>query len=88
MTSAVWNSSTERGEGGEKKVWKGLYIFVSCLPPALSSNWLCHSGLEHAVFASTSCFFGAPGVSERNPSTPLAVVTGRKAATTAGDLLR
>lgn len=65
----------------------GLYIFVSCLPPAPFSNWFSHSGLEHAVFASTSCFFGVPGVPERNPSTPLTVVTGRKAAMTAGDLL-
>lgn len=65
----------------------GLYIFISCLPPALVFNWLSHSGLEHAVFVPTSCFLGVPGVSERNPSTPLAVVTGRKAAMTAGDLL-
>lgn len=66
-----------------KRCFGTLYfhkLFASC-------TGLSHSGLEHAVFVPTSCFLGVPGVSERNPSTPLAVVTGRKAAMTAGDLL-
>lgn len=45
-----------------------LYIFVRCLPPAVISNWLSHSGLEHDVFVPTSCLLGGPGVSVRNPS--------------------
>lgn len=78
------DNDTDKSKGGDASV---LYILVRCLPPALISNWLGHSGLKHVVFVPTSCFLGGPGVSERNPSYPLAVVTGRKAAMTAGDLL-
>lgn len=95
--SVLWNRSTKNGRGCENgsRKWKrkskgrdvlACYIFVRCLLPAVISNWRSHSELER-VFAQTSCFLGQPGVLERNPSSPLAVVTGRKAAMTAGDLL-
>lgn len=82
-----WRKVDNHKDKNKGRNVSALYILVRCLPPALISNWLSHSGLKHVVFVPTSCFLGGPGVSERNPSYPLAVVTGRKAAMTAGDLL-